>query len=295
MNSDVGEIFGSRAHEYDRYAKIQHTVASDLAGIMARALDFTPQEKVMDLGCGTGDLICCLRPYCHEPVFYGCDLSSDMLAEACLKISGIIPLTADFNQSDFLKGGKYDLIMSSFAFQWCRDLPCLFDYLSRSITPSGAVALALPVAGSLSELKESFAEIGYGGFINDFPAESLCTESLQRVFGGFYGEVRTYTVRYPSCRDILRSITRIGAAGRFSSGIVNECAENTETGGGTRLTPGIVKDLIRVYEKYSSADGGYEISYRVLFAVAGTFRKSFSDTGSVPAGRTDVAQAVNPR
>lgn len=269
MNSSVGEIFGASAHEYDRHAKVQHAAATDLARIIAEVRGFTPGEKILDLGCGTGDLTFCISQYCSDQIFHGCDVSQGMLREACLKIPGIIPLAADFNQPDFLEGRKYDLIMSSFAFQWCRNLIGLFDYLSYSLSPSGTIAMALPVDGSLSELKDSFAEIGYSGFINDFPAESLCTSAFQRLFGSFYSEVRTYTMFYPSCRDILRSITRIGAAGRFSPEAVDDSQVRENDGtGNIRLTPGIVRNLSRAYEKYLSAESGYQISYRVLFTVA---------------------------
>jgi malonyl-ACP O-methyltransferase BioC len=278
VTSSVGELFGSRALEYDRYAKIQHMVASDLAEMITERCSFFHGDRVLDLGCGTGDLTACLMQRYGDLVFFGCDASEDMLKTARSKIPEINPLRADFNSRNFLHGSKFDLVMSSFALQWSSNPAELAGYLAGSLNSGGFLALAVPVEGSLAELKESFAELGYSGFINDFPPENFCSEILERSFSMFHTECRSYSLVYPSCRDILRSITKIGAAGRFSSVInsdrnasqIDEKNSSDNNAESLKLTAGIVRGLSHVYEKYSVSGGGYRITYRILFITAGT-------------------------
>ncbi|MDQ1394834.1 MAG: demethylmenaquinone methyltransferase / 2-methoxy-6-polyprenyl,4-benzoquinol methylase [Acidimicrobiaceae bacterium] len=100
-----------------------------------RDLGLSPNELVLDIACGTGDLCRDLAGAGYRPI--GADLSAGMLASA--------RTTAPLLQGDALqlpvRSGTLDGATSGFALRNFVDLGQFFDELSRVLRPGGRISL----------------------------------------------------------------------------------------------------------------------------------------------------------
>jgi trans-aconitate 2-methyltransferase len=98
--------------------------------------------RVIDLGCGTGELTKILHERLSAGSTLGIDSSAEMLAKAPQNISNL-----KFEQGDisaFTAENTYDLIFSNAALQWVDDHETLFAKLARALTPGGQLAIQMP-------------------------------------------------------------------------------------------------------------------------------------------------------
>lgn len=94
-------------------------------------------SNVLDLGCGFGWLCRWARAAGAEQVL-GIDISSNMLAkaQAFSKDSGITYLQADL-ETVKLQPITYDVVLSSLAFHYLKNLPALIAQVYERLKPSG--------------------------------------------------------------------------------------------------------------------------------------------------------------
>ena len=280
--SSPGAEFGRHAAGYDSFATVQREAAEHLAELI-REQELPPCPRLLDLGAGTGLLSLEILSRLPGAECQVADISGEMLALACSQIPGASSFQADFDQPDFLGERRYHLIASSFALQWSRSPGDLAGYLCRCLLPGGLLALALPVRGTLAELREDLAAAG-GSFINEFPDPALLLGSLPGDLQ-VASSLREHRVVFPGCREALRSITRIGAAARIPADTRIQADSRNSTGGihtvragecsagsdaGSRLTPGILRQLTEVISRRNGPAGGSACTlvYRVLYLLA---------------------------
>jgi trans-aconitate 2-methyltransferase len=99
-------------------------------------------KRVIDLGCGTGELTKILHERVGATATLGIDSSAEMLAKAPQKIDGL-----HFEQGDIAKfsaENAYDLIFSNAALQWVDDHETLFANLTRALAAGGELAVQMP-------------------------------------------------------------------------------------------------------------------------------------------------------
>lgn len=106
---------------------------------LAQQVDYRPGMRIVDLGCGTGELTRRLHDMLRAANTLGVDSSASMLAKAtpsaCLA----------FEQRDLREvRGTYDLVFSNAALQWVPDHPSLFRQLVSLLAPGGQVAIQVP-------------------------------------------------------------------------------------------------------------------------------------------------------
>lgn len=100
--------------------------------------------RVVDLGCGTGELTEELHRFVKASETVGIDSSDEMLKKA-QTYSGH---GLEFQKGDiqhFNQPGGFDIIFSNAALQWCSDHPALFAQLYSSIRPGGQLAVQMPM------------------------------------------------------------------------------------------------------------------------------------------------------
>jgi len=101
-----------------------------------------PNLKVIDLGCGTGELTKKLSEKLTNPIVLGIDNSAEMLAKA--------PLGShlNFEKRTILEQleneTKWDLIFSNAALQWIDNHNELFKKIISRINPGGQLAVQMP-------------------------------------------------------------------------------------------------------------------------------------------------------
>jgi trans-aconitate 2-methyltransferase len=103
-----------------------------------------PREgmRVVDLGCGTGELTGAMHERLAARETLGVDSSETMLAKAP-RAGGLRFERATIE--DFVaRGERFDLVLSNAALHWVEDHPRLFERLAAMVAPGGQLAVQMP-------------------------------------------------------------------------------------------------------------------------------------------------------
>src|SRR6218665_3232941 len=101
-----------------------------------------PNLKVIDLGCGTGELTKKLSEKLNSPTVLGIDNSSEMLAKAPVQKNLQFeekPILAQLSDT-----AKWDLIFSNAALQWIDNHYELFPKIISRLNSGGQLAVQMP-------------------------------------------------------------------------------------------------------------------------------------------------------
>jgi trans-aconitate 2-methyltransferase len=124
----------------DQYHKFQSERSAPFDDLL-KLVEVRPRLKVVDLGCGTGELTRRLADALPESVVTGLDKSPQMLAKAdSVKRAGLTFALGD--QSEL--SGEWDLIFSNAALQWSENHPGLIGHLFGRLAPGGQIAVQVP-------------------------------------------------------------------------------------------------------------------------------------------------------
>ena len=126
-----------------QYHKFQSERSAPFFDLLA-LVEVRSQLKVVDLGCGTGELTRKLADALPDSRVTGIDNSPQMLEEAR---SASSPLSADliFEQGDQSQlTGEWDLIFSNAALQWSENHSELIPFLYQRLKPGGQIAVQVP-------------------------------------------------------------------------------------------------------------------------------------------------------
>lgn len=188
--------------QYEKFKQERSQPFYDLMNLLE-----TPRShvKVMDLGCGTGELTAELHHYLRADQTTGMDSSDQMLAKA----QSFAENNLHFVRGDIQRWSpseNYDIIFSNAALQWCSDHPALFARLKKALHASGQLAVQMPmnhdypthtIAGQMSQedpwkglLKESYDPQGTMLSAEDYASLMFKLGfEQQKVFVRVYGHV----------------------------------------------------------------------------------------------------------
>jgi trans-aconitate 2-methyltransferase len=102
-----------------------------------------PGMRVVDLGCGTGELTQVLHRRLQAAETRGLDASADMLERS----AGLAGDGLQFERGDigdFTAAQAYDLVFSNAALHWVEDHPALFRRLAGALATDGQLAVQVP-------------------------------------------------------------------------------------------------------------------------------------------------------
>ena len=126
----------------DQYHKFQSERSAPFYDLLA-LVNVRPNLKVVDLGCGTGELTRQLADALPGSHVTGLDSSSEMLdaaRAASFQRPGLV-----FEQGDQSElKGEWDLIFSNAALQWSKNHAELIPYLYGKLVPGGQIAVQVP-------------------------------------------------------------------------------------------------------------------------------------------------------
>ncbi len=124
----------------DLYHKFQSERSAPFHDLLA-IVDVRPNLKVIDLGCGTGELTRQLADKLPNSDVTGLDSSPQMLDKAAsFQRPGLVFVQGD--QSTLT--GEWDLIFSNAALQWSENHAELIPYLYGKLAPGGQIAVQVP-------------------------------------------------------------------------------------------------------------------------------------------------------
>ena len=121
----VNKEFSKHAEEYNHYNIVQQIVSKALV----RELGFKPR-RILELGCGSGQVF---KNIDFDFEYYKAIDFSQNMCDIHPKQKNLDIVCVDFDSSDFhntIKGDKYDIVLSSSALQWSKDLKKIIQNLA---------------------------------------------------------------------------------------------------------------------------------------------------------------------
>lgn len=128
---------------YDRPG-LQQATYRPIHNAVLRRLDGLQPERILDLGCGTGQLTERLSMLFPDASVVGADLSNGMIERAAERLT-------DDDQSNFVRadaqrlplvGASFDVVTCTESFHWYPDQEAAAAELARLIKPGGRVVIA---------------------------------------------------------------------------------------------------------------------------------------------------------
>jgi malonyl-CoA O-methyltransferase len=265
--SKVGRSFHRQAGEYDQHVSVQKRVVNRLVSLVKNHAIGVP-ESVLDIGCGTGQLLSSLREQFPQSRLYGLDLAHNMTRCASERLG---PDALFVNgDAEFLpfRDGTFNQLVSTSTLQWLDTLNLFFQQAHRVTQFDGLVCVAFFGGRTLCELRECYREaveqsVGrfsdYEDRLHHFMDRKDVESALQPIdFDRVMIMTEIETDYYADVHDLLRSIKRIGAGAATARG-------GNQGGLGWR---GILNETSRLYGERYGSGGKIPATYEVMYVVA---------------------------
>jgi malonyl-CoA O-methyltransferase len=256
VKARVGAAFSRGAAAYDGSAAVQARVRERVLRLAGEAAPGA--RELLDVGAGTGRLVAGLlasRPGLRAAAV---DLAPGMCRAALATAPAAAVAAADAEALPFA-AARFDLVLSTSAFQWLERLEPALGECARVLRPGGRLVLALFAGRTLWELREAW-QAAAGASAGErlhrfFSAEEVAAALAAAGFGGVRLEEAVHVERHADPAALLRSLKRIGAqaATPGAGGL-----------GGRRAT----LDMLRRYAAGHGGPGGVPATWHVVYAVA---------------------------
>jgi trans-aconitate 2-methyltransferase len=126
---------------YHRFAAERRQPFDDLLGLVTPV----PGGRVIDLGCGSGELTVELHRHTKAAETVGVDTSPAMLAEASRHTTDHLRFVrSDLSRFPDETGGEFDVVFSNAALHWVPDHSQLLGRLAAGLAPGGQLAFQVP-------------------------------------------------------------------------------------------------------------------------------------------------------
>ena len=163
---------------YDRAGAFVPKLAADLVDLLAPR----PGERVLDLGCGTGELTAQLAE--RGARVLGLDASSEMVAEARRKHPSLELVVADGQELRF--EAEFDAVFSNATLHWMPRADDVAQGVARALCPGGRFVAELGGARCVQTVRDAVRDAlsdlgiaGYGTpswFFPSVPGYAACLE-----------------------------------------------------------------------------------------------------------------------
>lgn len=207
----IARGFGGASATYDGASRLQKIMGDAMCSELAET---AAPQSVLDLGCGTGWFTRKLFEQYPGSTVTGADLSPGMLAQAS---RGCCPGPMSWLQADAeqlpLADSSVDLIFSNLMVQWSARPEKILRECLRILKPGGRLAISTLLDGTLSELKQAWAEADPGrAHVNRFVPETQWQGLVESVLPGAKQVTDTIVLPYQSPMHLNRELKELGAA-----------------------------------------------------------------------------------
>ncbi len=195
----------------EQYARFRHERSQPFFDLLD-LIKPVPGGRVVDLGCGTGELTRILHERTGAGETLGIDRSPAMLGRAAAVAGGGLR----FEQvaiEEFRPAEPYDLVFSNAALQWLPDHERLMARLAGWVAPGGQLAFQVPanadhpshrIAHEVAR-EEPFAT-ALGGYVREWPvlAPERYAALMDRLgFGEVHVRLQVYVHRLASSAEVV--------------------------------------------------------------------------------------------
>ncbi len=198
--------FSKYAKEYSSHNIIQQIVAKSLI----RELKSHP-KKILELGCGSGQVF---NHIDWDIDFYKAIDASKSMCELHPKGENIEVKCFDFDTKEFLediKKDKFDIVLSSSALQWSKDLSKILKTLKEISNEINAVLFTSNTFKTIQTITNTSSPI---------LDENTITESFSKYFNCEF-ETITYKLEFENKKDLFDYIKKSGVSGESSLSFSN--------------------------------------------------------------------------
>jgi len=260
----IANAFDRAAPHYDEAALLQQEVGNRLTEQLS--LFKIEPTRILDLGCGTGQISQALSSHYPRAAITALDLATEMVKMTRERIK-----TPRFNlwkrpMHHFLVGdaeslplydNSFDLIASNLTFQWCTDLPRLFAEIQRVLTPGGLLLFTTLGPDTLKELRASWQAVDNTIHVNSFAdMHDVGDAMLSSKLGDPVVDMEQITITYERAITLIRDLKTIGA-------------HNMNPDRSRGLTsPNKLNAVSAAYEQFRMADGMLPATYEVIYGHA---------------------------
>jgi len=140
---DKKKDFDKEAASWDKNSE-RVRIPNEIADFMLKEIKLSPEQDVLDFGCGTGLVTLRIQPFVHT--ITGVDNSQGMIDALKTKIqeqnlSNVKTLFLNSETKTLLKG-KYHLIISCLTFHHIKDIQSVLAQFASVLVPGGTLAIA---------------------------------------------------------------------------------------------------------------------------------------------------------
>jgi malonyl-CoA O-methyltransferase len=224
----VRRAFGRAARTYDGAAVLQREVGTRMLSRLD-VVKIAPQ-RILDLGCGTGEGTVELAARYPDARVVGLDLALPMALAARERVQRgrsiyrrlVAPLLGEpdaeprFVCGDAVRlplaGVAFDLAWSNLALQWVGDLPRAFAELRRALRTGALLTFTTFGPDTLQELRAAFACVDGATHVSRFiDMHDIGDMLVQAGFADPVMDMEYLHVTYPSPAALMRELKALGA------------------------------------------------------------------------------------
>lgn len=209
--------FSRHAKFYDEYSSIQNLCAKKLISkIKDKGIN-----RILDIGCGTGNYTQMLRQKFPKANIEALDISKKMIEKAKekLKNENIKFIIDDAETANINK--RFDLISSNASFQWFVNLENTLKKYANLLNENGVVLFSFFGPQTFYELKESlniFSKKNVLLSANEFETKGTIEIILNSLFKKVEIKEEIYSEKYISLMELLKKIKYTGTSGNGYKG-----------------------------------------------------------------------------
>ncbi len=132
MKNIIRQNFDRASITYSQYDDVQKKAAFDLVSKMMSVCPNLNPDKILDIGCGTGNLIRELYKIFPQSAYHINDISASMLERTVKKFENKIDFKTIHGDVERLNlRNNYDVIVSNMCLQWSDDLNLVIENLLK--------------------------------------------------------------------------------------------------------------------------------------------------------------------